>query len=114
MTASTGAPALTMIIAFRGPLESSDELLHRARRHNVLPLRFARGEFIGDFRRPVEHGHGKSLRFHVEDEVFAHDRETDQPDIALIRVHFKYLLGHAGIGDGILYPVPIAHGNFRL
>jgi hypothetical protein len=32
----------------------------------------------------------------------------------LIRVHFEYLLGHAGIGDGTLYPVPITHGNFRL
>ena len=38
----------------------------------------------------------KTLRFHVEDEVFAHDGETDQADITLIRVHFRYLLGHAG------------------
>ena len=99
---------------FPRALQRADEFLHRARRLNVFPLRLSRGEFIGHFRRPVEHGDGKSLRFHVEDEVFAHDSETDQSDITLIRVHFKYLLGHAGIGGGTLYPVLIAHGNFRL
>jgi hypothetical protein len=77
---------------FPWALEGAGELLHRARRLNVFPLRFPRGEFIGHFSRPVEHSDRKSLRLHIEDKVLAHDSETNQYDITLIRVHFEYLL----------------------
>ena len=73
-------------------LQRADKLLHRARRAECFSLRFSRGEFIGDFSRPVEDSDLKALRFHVEDEIFAHHSETDEADITLIRVHFKYLL----------------------
>ena len=114
MTASTGAPALTMIIALRGRFSAPTNSSIVRVGTNILPLRFPGGEFVGHFSGPIENGDGEALRFHVEDEVFAHDRETDQSDITLIRAHFEYLLGHAGIGGGPLYPVLIAHGNFRL
>jgi hypothetical protein len=99
---------------FAGTLERTDEFFHGARGLDVFPVRFPSGEFVGYFRGPIEDGDRKTLRFHIEDEVFAHDRETDQSDITLIRVHFEYLLGHAGRGGGTFYPVLTEHGNFRL
>jgi molybdopterin synthase catalytic subunit len=46
------------------------------------------GEFLCDFDRTIKHGNRKTLRFHVQDEIFAHDPQTDQANITLIRVHF--------------------------
>ena len=55
----------------------------------------------------------KSLRFHVEDEVFAHHGEADEANITLIRVHFEYLL-ERGSRRSTVYRLVKAHGNFHL
>ena len=76
-------------------LQRGEEFLHRARRHDIFPLGLTGCKLVGHIGGPVKNGHGKSLRFHVEDEVLAHDGQADQSDITLLRAHFKYLLGHA-------------------
>ena len=108
MTASTGAPALTMIMALRGRDNATDEFLHRPRGPDVFPLGFAGREFLGDLRRAIEDGDGETLRLHVEDEVFAHDGEADQANITLLRVHFAYLL-FSGARQSILYLTRMAN-----
>jgi molybdopterin synthase catalytic subunit len=40
------------------------------------------------FFRAIEDSDRESLRFHIKDEVLAHDGQPDQPNITLIRAHF--------------------------
>ena len=81
---------------FARPLQRADELFHRVGRLDVFSFAASGQNLSVTSVRAVEHGDGKSFRFHVEDEVFAHHRETDQSNIALIRGHFAYLLAGAG------------------
>ena len=76
-------------------LERADEFFDRARRLNVFSLGASGSEFVGDFSRAIKNGDGKSLRFHVEDEIFAHHGQADQANITLIRGHFDLLCCHA-------------------
>ena len=46
------------------------------------------GEFFRDLSGAIEHRDRKTLGFHVQDEIFAHDTEANQANITLIRVHF--------------------------
>src|SRR5262249_20244804 len=55
---------------------------------NVFSLGTVSSEFFGDLSGAIEHRHGKTLGFHVQDEIFAHDAEANQANITLIRVHF--------------------------
>src|SRR4051812_23613984 len=73
---------------FARTLQGRHEFFDRPHRLDVFPFCFPGGEFLCDLPRPIERGHAKSLRFHVQDEVFTHDREANQSDIALIRAHF--------------------------
>ena len=77
---------------FAWTLQRADKFLHRPRWLDVFSFRFSGGKFLRDFPGPIEHGDGKSLGFHVEDEVLAHDGEADQSDITLIRAHFRISL----------------------
>ena len=85
-------------------LQRAQQLLDRAGRLNVFSFRSFGGKFLRDFPGAIEDGDGKPLRFHVQDQVFAHDRETDQSDITLIRAHFSISLitpGGSGGRDSI-------------
>ena len=68
--------------------ERPDKFLQRASRLNVFSFGASRGEFFRHFRRAIKHGNRKTLGFHVQDEILAHDPQTDQANITLIRVHF--------------------------
>jgi hypothetical protein len=58
-------------------LDRANEFLHRARRLNIFCLAATAGEFLRDFSRAVKNSDGKSLRFHVQGEVFTHHGQTD-------------------------------------
>jgi hypothetical protein len=88
MTASTGA-RLHHDHRFARSLQRADEFLHRARGLNIFSFAAGPREFLSDFRGAIENGHGKSLRFHVQDEVLAHHSQSDQANITLIRGHFE-------------------------
>src|SRR5207302_3460343 len=70
-------------------LESAEQLFNRMSWMNIFPFSASGGEFVGDFGGAIENGNVKALRFHVEDEVFAHHRQSDQANITLIRAHFQ-------------------------
>ncbi len=70
-------------------LERRDEFFHRARWLNVFSLGASGSEFLGNFGGAIKHGDRKSLRFHVEDEIFAHHSQADQANITLIGCHFS-------------------------
>jgi hypothetical protein len=57
---------------------------------NVFPLTPSSSKFIRYFRRAVEHRDRKTLRFHVQGQVLAHDRKANQSNITLIRIHFVF------------------------
>ena len=79
-----------------------------------FPLpRFGR-EFLRDFGGAVEDRDGETFRLHVEHEVFAHDGEADEANIALIRVHFGYLLTDRGAARAAPYDLGGADGNFQI
>ena len=58
-------------------------------------------EFFRDLGGAIEHRDRKTLGFHVQDEVFAHDTEANQANITLIRVHF-YISFVAGCSSFII------------
>ena len=58
----------------------------------VLSFCFLGRKFLCHLSSSIEHCNLKTLRFHVKDEVLAHNSEANQPDIALIRVHFSISL----------------------
>ena len=64
-------------------LERADKFLHRLGGNDVLVLGAALGEFFRDRSGAVEHRDGEALALHVQDEVFAHDGEADEPDVAV-------------------------------
>ena len=57
-----------------------------------FPFGASGGELLRDLSRAIEDRDRKPLRFHVQDEILAHDREADQANITLIRIHFEYLV----------------------
>ena len=63
---------------------------------DVFPLPRSGREFFRHLRGAIENSDRKAFRFHVEDEIFAHDGEADEANITLLRVHFAYLLAGAG------------------
>jgi hypothetical protein len=79
-----------MIMALRGRFSAP----------TIFSLRFSAREFFRHFPGAIEDGDGEPLRFHVEDEIFAHDREADQSDITLIRAHFSISLITPGVSGG--------------
>src|SRR6476646_7394524 len=77
---------------FARPCEGADKLLHRGGGLDVFTFPTAGGELLRDRGGPIKDGDAEALRLHVEDQVFAHDGEADEANIALIRFHFGYLL----------------------
>src|SRR5205807_443668 len=82
---------------FARALERSHKFLHRARGLDIFPLGLAVRKLLRHLPRPIEDRDGESLRFHIEDEIFAHDSEADQSDITLIRAHFSISLITPGV-----------------
>src|SRR6266550_3492379 len=54
----------------------------------VFALGASCGEFFRDLSGAIEHRDRKTLGFHVQDEILAHDTEANQANITLIRIHF--------------------------
>jgi hypothetical protein len=77
ITASTAAPALTMIMTRRGRWSFAHQLLQRVRAEDALALRAAGEEFVHLRGGAVVGHHGEAVVGHVEDEVLAHDGESD-------------------------------------
>src|ERR1043165_7593883 len=82
-------PSLDHDLRLAGLLQGADEFFYRAGRPDIFSPGPSRGEFVSDFGGAIENGDGKTLRFHVENEVLAHHRQTDQANIGLIRAHFR-------------------------
>ncbi len=76
-----------------------------------FPLAATGGELLRHRGRAVEDGDLKALRFHVEDEIFAHDSETDEANITLIRFHFRYLLNASPCRSDRVRRLAEADGN---
>ena len=75
-------------MAIRGFFERSDKFLQRTGRLNVFSLAAFSDKFFRDLSGAIEHRDRKTLGFHVQDEIFAHDTEANQANITLIRIHF--------------------------
>ena len=71
-----------------GFFERCDKFLQCAGRLNVFFLAAFRDKFFRDVGGTIEHRDRKTLGFHVQDEIFAHDTEANQANITLIHVHF--------------------------
>ena len=65
-----------------------DEFLQRARGLNVFSFGASGREFFGNFSCAIKYRDRKAFRFHVKDEIFAHNAQADQANITLIRCHF--------------------------
>jgi hypothetical protein len=75
-------------LRFARALQRSDKIRERLGEDEILPLPAARLEVFDDFDRAVENSNVESSRFHVEDEILAHDGETDEADITSAHVQF--------------------------
>ena len=75
-------------MAIRGFLSAPTNSSSVLGRLNVFSLAAFSDKFFRDLSGAIEHRDRKTFRFHVQDEIFAHDTETDQANITLIRVHF--------------------------
>ena len=62
----------------------------------------------------VENRDGETFRFHVEREIFAHDGETDESNITLLRGHIAYACRGAGHhSPRYIRPWQFRFGKFR-
>ena len=64
-------------------LEQAGQFGQRMGADDLRALGFAAEKLIHPGDRAVEHGHGEAVVIHVEDEVLAHDGQTDQSNISL-------------------------------
>src|SRR5690606_24580173 len=71
-----------------GTFEAGNELFDALRPLN-LSSGVGREELVDFARREVENGDRIAFVVHVEDEILAHDRESDQTDIALRFRHWS-------------------------
>src|SRR5436190_24045958 len=81
-----GRPSLHHHHCYTRLFQRSDKLLNRAGWLNVFSLSASGSEFLGNFCRAIEYSDGKTFRFQVKDEIFAHHTEADEAKITLIRV----------------------------
>jgi hypothetical protein len=64
-----------------GTLQAGTQFLDGMCADNGFAGTTAVNEFVDPAGRAIEYGHGETMAFHIEDEVFAHDGEADQADI---------------------------------
>ena len=83
MNSSTGLPALTSIITRRGFLSWATISAMECAPMHFRALRLV-GEKMIHLRRGAVVGHdGEAVVVHVEDQILAHDGQTDQCDVSL-------------------------------
>ena len=75
------APALTMIMIFRGRLSAATSSLTEWQPTIFLPLARPARKSSTLRRGAVEHGDGEAVALHVQDEVLAHHGQADQADV---------------------------------
>ena len=73
-------------------LQRANEIFYRCRREDVFPLSARGGKPLRHGRGAIKNCDGESFGFHIEDEVFAHHGQPDQPNIRLRRHDFAYLV----------------------
>ena len=65
------------------PLEQRDEFRDGMRAEDFGPPGFVLEKGVDLFHRAIKDGHGKTVIVHIEDEILAHDSQSDQSDICL-------------------------------
>src|SRR5436190_22963685 len=75
--------------------QRTDEFLDRTRRLNRFILSAPGRKLVRHLSSTVKDRNRESLGVHVQDEIFAHYRETDEANIALIPGHFRISLSDA-------------------
>ena len=80
---STVSPAFTISMTRRGFFSELTSSSMRVRAHNLGALGFIVQEVVHLGHSAVEDGHAVAVVVHVEDQVLAHDGQTDQADITI-------------------------------
>ena len=88
MNSSTALPALTMSITRRGFLSLATISCNRMRAEDFRALGFVGEEVVHLLHRAVEGHDGEAVVVHVQNEILAHDGQSDQCDISLL-FHIK-------------------------
>ena len=96
MKSSTAWPAFTISMTLRGRFSMADHLLDRMGADNGLPpLGGVVQEFVDLGHGAIERHHRVAVVVHVENEVLAHDGQTDQCDVCRL-FHDRFAPSVAG------------------
>ena len=82
MNSSTGLPALTMSMTRRGRLEQADHFLEGMRAEDVGAFGFVGEEVVHLGDGAVEGDHGEAVVVHVQNQILAHDGQTNHSNVS--------------------------------